>query len=264
VAEFKHLTLEFPEPNVGLVTMNRPEVLNAANTVMAGELRDVFSLAGTGELSEISCLVLTGAGERAFSAGGDLKERNGMSNEQWQSQRVVFREYNRAQEACPIPIVCAVNGLAMGGGLEMIMRSDFAYAVEDAKFALPEIRHGFFPGSGGTQRFSRLTSEARAKEVILSGESFSAQEAAEWGVVNKLFAREELLPAVISIAAKIAAHPTEVVRTVKHVIHDGLQMDIKSGLQLEVENHDRISSSESRLKGIAEFNERSRSKTKDA
>lgn len=263
MAEFKHLILEFPEPNVGLVMMNRPEVLNAVNTVMAGEIRDVFKLAGSGEFGEINCLVLTGAGERSFSAGGDLKERNGMSNEHWQSQRVVFREYNRAQEACTIPIICAVNGLAMGGGLEMIMRSDFAYAVEDTKFALPEISHGFFPGSGGTQRFSRLTSEARAKEVILSGESFSAQEALEWGVVNRLFSLDELLPATISIAAKIAAHPTEVVRTVKQVIHDGLQMDITSGLQLEAQNHDQISSSESRLKGIAEFNKRSRSTIKN-
>ncbi len=260
--EFKHLTFETLESNVGLVTMNRPEVLNAVNTVLAGELRDVFSLARTGGLGYINCLVMTGAGDRAFSAGGDLKERNGMSNEQWHSQRGVFREYNRAQEACPIPIICAVNGLAMGGGLEMIMRSDFAYATEGIKFALPEIRHGFFPGSGGTQRLARITSESRAKEVILSGEAFSAEEALEWGVVNRLFSREELLPATVSIAAKIAAYPTEVVRTVKHVIHDGLQMDIKSGLQLEAENHDRISSSESRLRGIAEFNERSRLKKK--
>jgi len=260
VAEFKYLLFEIPEPNVGVVTMNRPEVMNAVNTVLAGELRDVFSSMGTGALGDINCLVLTGAGERAFSAGGDLKERNGMSNEQWQSQRVVFREYNRAQEACPIPIVCAVNGLSFGGGLEMIMRSDFAYAVEGTKFGLPEIKRGFFPGSGGTQRFPRLTSEARAKEVMLSGEPFSAQEAAEWGVVNRLFPRDELLPATVAIAAKIAAHPTEVVRTVKHVIHEGLQTDLTSGLKIEAENHDRISSSESRLKGIAAFNERKKTK----
>jgi enoyl-CoA hydratase len=256
MADFKHLTFEISEPNVALVTMNRPEVMNAVNTVLAGELRNVFLAMETGALGDINCLVLTGAGERAFSAGGDLKERNGMSNEQWQSQRVVFREYSRAQEACPIPIICAVNGLAMGGGLEMIMRSDFAYAVDDTKFGLPEIRHGFFPGSGGTQRFSRLTSEARAKEIILSGESFSAEDAAEWGVINRLLPRDELLPASIAIAAKIAAHPTEVVRTVKQVIHDGLQTDLVSGLKIEAENHDRISSSESRLKGIAAFNER--------
>jgi len=263
MAAYQHLELRFPEPGVALLTLNRPKVLNAVNTVLAGELRDVFKLAARGGREGMRVLVLTGAGERSFCVGGDLKERDGMSNEEWDAQRVVFREYNRAQEACPIPIISAVNGLALGGGLEMILRGDFAYGAEDARFGLPEIKWGFFPGSGGTQRLPRIAGEARAMEAILTGEQFGAEEALAWGVINKIFPRDDVVAAAVETAAKIAAHAPEAVRTVKHVVHLGLQTDLKRGLEIEAENHTRVTSLKDRAEGIRAFVEKREPKRKD-
>src|SRR3546814_8955566 len=113
------------------------------------------------------CVVLTGAGDRAFCVGGDLKERNGMTDAQWAAQRIIFKQYNLAMERCPIPVICAVNGLALGGGTEMMLRCDFSYAADTARFGLPEVKRGFMPGSGGT-RSEEHTSELQSLMRISS------------------------------------------------------------------------------------------------
>lgn len=254
--ERQHIEVTKPTPKLLLVRFNRPQVLNAVNTAMGRELLDLFTAINSESVGETSCVVLTGSGEKAFCVGGDLKERNGMTMEQWQAQRVIFKQYNLAMERCPIPIICAVNGLALGGGAEMMLRADFSYAAEHAKFGFPEITRGFMPGSGGTQRFARIVGEARAKELLLTGEQFSAADALSWGIINKVFPSAEVLPACLATAEKLAGYSSDAVRTAKLCIHHGLQSDIETGLVIEALGQQRLAASGDRLEGIAAFVEK--------
>jgi len=256
MSKYECLDVTAPLPKVLLVRFNRPAVLNAVNTAMGRELLSLFNEVNSAPVGETSCVVLTGSGDRAFCVGGDLKERNGMTAEQWQAQRVVFKQYNLAMERCPVPVICAVNGLALGVGAEMGLRTEFSYAADHATFGFPEINRGFMPGSGGTQRFARLVGEARAKEVLLTGESFSAADALAWGVVNKVLPREEVLPACLAVAEKLSSCPSDAVRTAKLCIHHGLQADIETGLVIEALGQQRLAASPDRLEGIAAFVEK--------
>jgi enoyl-CoA hydratase/carnithine racemase len=137
--------------------------------------------------------VLTGAGERAFCAGGDLKERDGMTQAEWQAQHELFERAFVALLECTVPVVAAVNGHAFGGGLEMALCCDFIYAVPGARFAQSEVRLGIMPGGMGTQNLPRAVGERRAKELILSARPFSAAEGLEWGLVNRICEPAKLL-----------------------------------------------------------------------
>ena len=173
-------TLEVLPGEVAVVRLNRPAVSNALNTRMAEELITVFegfAMAAGGT----RCIVLTGAGEKAFCAGGDLKQRQGMTEAAWAAQHLVFERMARALLDCPVPLIAAVNGAAYGGGCEIAAACDFAYAAEHVRFALTEVTLGILPGAGGTQTLSRAMGERRAKELILTGRPFSAAEAERWG-----------------------------------------------------------------------------------
>lgn len=263
MATYDHLLVSEEGDGVLLVRFNRPEVMNAVNTAMGSELLDVFTRINQGGLPSARVVVLTGAGERAFCAGGDLKERNGMTVEQWAAQRVIFKQYNLAMERCPIPVICAVNGAALGGGAEMVLRSDFSYAADHATFGFPEIKRGFIPGSGGTQRFPRLVGAARGLEVLLTGATFTARSAMEWGMVNEVTTREELLPRTFVVANTIASYSADAVRTLKSCIRQGLQTDIETGLVLEAFAQQRLVASPDRLEGIAAFVEKREPKWQD-
>ena len=156
------------DQEVLLVVMNRPQVANAMNTVMGGELCDLFQniINDTGGLR---CVVLTGAGERAFCAGADLKERNGMTDAQWSRQHAVFESAALAIMDCPLPLIGAVNGAAFGGGMELVLACDFAWGSSTARFALTETTLGIIPGLGSTQYLPRAVGTRRAKEIIFSG-----------------------------------------------------------------------------------------------
>ena len=158
---------------------------------MATELYRLFESLAL-DLETYRCLILTGSGERAFCAGGDLKERNGMTEEAWTEQHLHYERMTRALLACPVPVVAAVNGAAYGGGCELVAACDFAYAATSARFALPETSLGIIPGAGGTQTLSRAVGERRAKELIFSARVFTADEAATWGLVNLVIADEDL------------------------------------------------------------------------
>ena len=185
--EFATLEAEDRGDGLVLLTLNRPEVANALNTQMGRDLLAFFD-AVNGMPAQTRCIVLTGAGERAFCAGGDLKERNGMTDEQWQDQHLLFERMVRAFIACPVPVIGAVNGAAYAGGCELALCCDFIYAAETARFALTEVTLGIMPGAGGTQSLPRAVGERRAKEIILTGRPFTALEAYEWGMVNRLCA----------------------------------------------------------------------------
>ena len=191
-AAWQTLEVTAPAPHVLLVTLNRPAVANALNTQMGTDLRDLW-VGLTRDAGDTRAVVLTGSGTKAFCAGGDLKERNGMTVETWQRQHEIFEEAYWTLMELPVPVIAAVNGHAYAGGLEMALACDFAYAVPGARFALTEVTIGIMPGAGGTQNLPRAVGERRAKEIILTGRPFSAAEALEWGVLNRVVEPEQLL-----------------------------------------------------------------------
>ena len=200
---FETLTLESVGEHVRLIRLNRPEASNALNTQMGRDLVRYFEELAL-DPRGLRCVVLTGAGEKAFCAGGDLKERRGMTDEAWTRQHVIFERMARALLDCPVPIIGAVNGAAYGGGCEIAACCDFLYAAETARFALTEVTLGIMPGSGGTQTLPRAMGERRAKELILTGRPFSAAQARDWRLVNEVFALPDLMRATLAVAARIA------------------------------------------------------------
>ena len=174
--DFETIVLSRPDDHILVVTLNRPDVANALNTRMGLDLVELFEALSL-DLENLRAVIVTGQGDKAFCAGGDLKERNGMSDESWQAQHVIFERMVRAIMGCPIPVLAAVNGAAYGGGCEIAAASDFIYAARNARFALTEVTLGIMPGSGGTQNLARAVGERRAKELILSGLPFTAEQA---------------------------------------------------------------------------------------
>ncbi|MGH7053708.1 MAG: enoyl-CoA hydratase-related protein, partial [Stellaceae bacterium] len=222
-----------------LLTLNRPQVANAMNTQMGRDLLGFFDGINAAP-GQARAIVMTGAGERAFCAGGDLKERNGMSDAVWQEQHYLFERTIRAFLACPVPVVGAINGAAYAGGLELALACDFLYAAETARFALTEVTLGIMPGAGGTQNLPRALGERRAKEIILTGRPFTAQDAYEWGLVNRLCAPGRVVPEALETARQIADNAPIAVRQAKHAIHSGLQMDLASAMMFEIEAYNRM------------------------
>ncbi len=252
---FETIKVTEPDSSVLTVTLNRPERANAFTTRMGEELVAVFQ-AIEAEPGAYRCVVLTGAGERAFCAGADLKERDGMTDEQFAAQHYLFERMARAVLACPPPLLGAINGAAFAGGLELALCCDFAYASEAARFALTEVTLGIMPGAGGTQNLPRTIGERRAKEVILTGRPFSAQDAHAWGMVNRLCPPGEVLGVVLETARTIAANAPLSVRQAKKSITQGLQMDRASGMLFEIEAYYQLIPTEDRMEGIRAFNEK--------
>jgi enoyl-CoA hydratase/carnithine racemase len=253
--DYPTLVVTTPKPHVLLVTLNRPEAANAFNTQMAKDLLEVFEALAL-DPGETRAVVLTGAGTRAFCAGADLKERNGMSDEAWGRQHLLFERMIRAILNCPLPLIGAVNGAAYGGGCEIAAAVDFLYAAETARFAQTETKLGIVPGIGGTQNLARAVGERRAKELILTGKPFSAAEALDWGLANAVFPQDRLLDEALATAAAIAANAPIAVRQAKRAIHRGLQMSLAEGLCFEIEAYNRTIPTEDRQEGILAFNEK--------
>jgi enoyl-CoA hydratase len=253
--EFATLRAEDRGDGLVLLTLNRPEVANALNTQMGRDLLAFFDDVNAAP-AQTRCIVLTGAGERAFCAGGDLKERNGMTDEQWQDQHLLFERMVRAFIACPAPVIGAVNGAAYAGGCELALCCDFIYAAEGTRFALTEVTLGIMPGAGGTQSLPRAVGERRAKEIILTGRPFTAREAYDWGMVNRLCAPGKVVEEALETARRIADNAPISVRQAKHAIHFGLQMDLASGMMLEIEAYNRMVPTADRREGIASFSEK--------
>lgn len=253
--KFEALLLEEPAKDLLVVRINRPEVANAFNTQLGRELLEVFSALGA-EPGLYRCAILTAAGDRHFCAGGDLKERDGMTNEQWLAQHLIFERMALAMADCPIPVIAAVNGVAFAGGCELILNCDFVYAVKNARFALTETKIGIIPGTGGTQNLPRAIGARRAKELIYAARPFTAEEAHAWGLVNKLCEPGKALEDAIATAKEIVANAPLAVRQAKRSVDYGLRMDLRSGLFFEVEAYNRLVPTDDRHEGVRAFNEK--------
>jgi enoyl-CoA hydratase/carnithine racemase len=252
---YETILIERPEPDVLLVTLNRPHASNAMNTQMGRDMLDLFE-ALIAEPSLVRAVVLTGVGTKAFCAGGDLKERHGMTDAAWQEQHHVFERKTRALIECPVPVIAAINGAAYGGGCEMALACDFIYASRLARFALPEVTLGIMPGAGGTQNLPRAVGERRAKELLLTGKPWSAEEALRWGMANRVCEPETLVAEAIATAKAIADNAPISIRQAKRSMHHGLSLSLADGMLFEIEAYNRMVPTEDRREGVAAFNEK--------
>jgi enoyl-CoA hydratase/carnithine racemase len=253
--DYTTLRTETIDGHVLLVTLNRPEVSNAINTQMGRDLLDLWSGLAAAP-GDVRAVVLTGAGDRAFCAGGDLKERDGMTREEWQAQHEIFERQYWMLLDCPVPVIGAANGHAFGGGLELLLACDFFYAARTARFALTEVTLGIMPGAGGTQFLPRAAGERRAKEIIFLGKPFTADDAVQWGLANRLCEASTVVAEAVSTARGVAANAPLSIRQAKKSIHHGLDMDLKSALLYEIEAYNRLVITEDRLEGVRAFNEK--------
>lgn len=262
-SDFDTLLCETPCEHVLRITLNRSATANALNTQMGLDLYEVFDAIIFAPQS-YRCIVLTGAGETAFCAGGDLKERNGMTDEAWRKQHIIFEKAIYAIMDCPVPVVAAVNGAAYGGGAEIALAADFIHASASARFGMTEAKLGIIPGGGGTQTLARAVGTRRAKELIFSAVPFSAAEAERWGMINKVWPDNEALKdGAFALAKRIAQNAPISVRQAKRAISVGSETDLKTGLAIEIEAYHRTVPTQDRREGVAAFNEKRTPKFED-
>ena len=250
---YQTLALEPRDEHILLVTLNRPQVLNALNTQMGKDKIDLWTRLAA-EPGALRCVVLSGAGDRAFCAGADLKERDGMTETVWRAQHEIFERAFMALMELPLPVIAAVNGHAFGGGLELALACDFIYAANGARMALSETRLGLMPGGAGTQNLARAAGERRAKELIFTAEPFTAEQGYDWGIVNRVC--DNAVQEALRTAEKIAANAPLAVRQAKKSVHYGLQMDLLTGYRFEIEAYNQLVATEDRQEGVRAFNEK--------
>lgn len=223
--------LTFEKAEIATLTINRPKALNALNRAVlegiARILRDVRHDAS------VRVLIVTGAGDRAFVAGADIAAMSQMSVVEGQEFMRLGHRVMQTFEDLPIPVIAAVNGFALGGGLELALACDLILASEKARFGQPEINLGIIPGFGGTQRLPHRIGHARARELIMTGEMFDAKAALEWGLVNRVLPAEELLPETRKLAEKIAGKSGFALRQAKAALRASFTMEEDAGLRFE-------------------------------
>ena len=237
---------------VALVTLDRPEVLNALDYQTLGELAEGLERLDADQT--VQCVVITGAGERAFAAGADIREMADATPITLTAEDN-FSRWERLKRV-RVPLIAAVAGYALGGGCELAMACDIAIAADGAQFGQPEIRIGIMPGAGGTQRLTRAIGKAKAMEMILTGRNISAQEAFQRGLVAQVVAREDLLPAALRLAAEIAAMPPVAVRAAKEAVNRAYELSLDAGLEFERRNFFMLFASDDQKEGMRAFVEK--------
>jgi enoyl-CoA hydratase len=239
--------------SVAVLTINRPDKLNALNSKVHAE-----SVAALDELrndAEIRVVVITGAGEKSFVAGADISEFAGQTSV---TQRNNFQERSlfNSLDTFPKPVIAMINGFCLGGGCELALACDIRLASEKARFGQPEINLGIIPGGGGTQRLTRLVGEGKAMEIILAGEMIDAQAALNLGLVNHVFAPEELETKTLELANKIAEKSPIALQMAKEAVKLASKSNLDEGLRREVDLFAICFSTEDKAEGVAAFLEK--------
>lgn len=222
------------ENGVAVVTFNRPQVMNALNLQLREEIMALCTDLDSDP--EVGVIVFTGAGDKAFCAGADLKERGKRSTEELYAERRFFRsKWVGAIAGIAKPTIAAINGYCLGGGLEVALQCDLRIASDNARFGLPEVTLGFLPGAGGTQRLPRTVGLQKAKELILTGRHIDAAEAEKLGIVLRVISRAQLMPETLALAAAIARNPRIAVIQAKVAMNASQETMLSGGLQAENE-----------------------------
>ncbi|ADI38822.1 enoyl-CoA hydratase/isomerase family protein [Waddlia chondrophila] len=248
--------LEFEKRNrVGLLKINRPKALNALNLELLKELE--HCLEEESEKLELVAMIVTGAGEKAFIAGADIKEMQGFDKQQILSFISLGQRVSLLLEKAPFITIAAINGFALGGGLEMALACDFIYAADSAKLGLPEVMLGIIPGFGGTQRLVRAVGVRQAKEMIATGKAISADEAHRIGLVNCVCSKESLISECLAVAGSIAGHSQTAIYQAKDAINREDGLSIHEGLDLEKSNFAICFETPEREKAMQAFLEKS-------
>jgi enoyl-CoA hydratase/carnithine racemase len=239
------------DAGVVLWTLNRPQALNAFDRPLLQALAAAVDAARDDRT--LRCGIVTGAGDKAFSAGADLKERRGMSLDETRGFLRLIRDTFDAVARVPFPTIAAVNGVAFGGGMELLLACDLRVLAEGARLGLTEVSVGIMPGAGGTQRLARLVGPARAKEMIFTARRLDAGEALAMGLANRVVPAGEVLPAARALAAEISAQAPLAVRGSKHAIDVGLDTGVAAGLEVEAKAYELLLGTRDRLEGLQAF-----------
>ncbi len=250
---YQNIVLE-TKGSVALITMNRPEALNALNRQTLLELEDAVRVINEDE--NVHAFILTGSGKKAFVAGADIHDLDHISTVQGLEFMELGQRVFNAIEDSPKPSIAAVNGYALGGGNELCMCCDIRIASENAKFGQPEIKLGNIPGWGGTQRLPRLIGKGRASQMVFTGEFMPAAEAERCGLVNRVYPQDELLSAALALADAIAAKGAIALKMAKEAINAGLRSNVPTGLQIEAHGVCMCLTTDDQKEGVTAFLEK--------
>ncbi len=250
MADYQYILTE-RDGNVGIVTLNRPKELNALNMQLVGELAD--ALAEFDRDNEIRCMVITGAGDRAFAAGADIKEMSDKSPIEMMLSG--FEAWQRIKQIRK-PLIAAVGGYALGGGCELALNCDMIVASENARFGQPEINLGVIPGAGGTQRLTRTVGKYLAMEMVLTGKPFTAEQMAQHGLVNQVVPKGEHLTAALKLAREVAERAPIAVQLAKESVLAAFETPLEAGLALERKNFFLLFATEDMREGMQAFIEK--------
>lgn len=248
------------EGAVAVLTINRPKALNALNSAVLDEINEAIDAI---DLDTVRALILTGAGEKSFVAGADIGEMSTLTKAEGEAFGKKGNDVFRKIETLPIPVICAVNGFALGGGCEISMACDIRICSENAVFGQPEVGLGITPGFGGTQRLARTVGIGMAKQLIFTGRNIKAPEALRIGLVNAVYPVEELMPAAKKMASIIAGNAPIAVRNCKKAINDGLQVGIDEAIVIEEKLFGDCFETEDQKYGMAFFLDRNKDKVKE-
>jgi len=238
----------------GILTINRPQALNALNAEVLKELKIFTDYIKTN--TDIRALIITGAGDKAFVAGADIKAMQKMTPEEAEEFSVAAQTVFNAIEALPFAVIAAVNGFALGGGCELALACDIILASEKSIFGLPEVTLGLLPCFGGTQRLPRAIGLYKAKEMIFSGEFYTAENCKEFGFVNRVIAPEKLLDEACKLAVTIASRGPVAVAKAKQSLNTGVEIHITEGLKQEAYLFGELFDTEDHNEGIGAFVEK--------
>lgn len=240
--------------HIAYVTLNRPEVLNCFNYPTLQHLGEIVDEIHQDQ--NVRVVIFTGAGEKAFSAGADLKERRTLSEADVKRNVRKIRDVFSAIEALPQPTIAAINGHAFGGGFELALACDLRVSVETASMGLTELSWAIIPGAGGTQRLPRLIGQAKALELILTAKKLSAHEAQQYGILNQAVTREELIPVCETYASAILKNGPIAVQQAKYAIKHGMETDLQTGLAIEAKAYEVTIPTKDRVEALDAFSEK--------